>query len=107
MRTKLLAELSYTPDIFFPVVFFRQAMICLYQAVGKICGAIAKDPFKFINHRSHFCGCEAGMIKKLNKPMNGLFEVDIILPKGIVCINQKMVAHLVSFYTSATVDNPS
>jgi hypothetical protein len=31
------------------------------------------------------------MIKKLDKGMNSLLEVDIILPKGIVCINQELV----------------
>jgi hypothetical protein len=39
------------------------------------------------------------MIEKLDKGMNGLLEVDIILPKGIVCIDQEMVVHFfLSFY---------
>jgi len=37
------------------------------------------------------------MIKKLDKGMNSLLEVDIILPKGIVCINQEMVVHSFSW----------
>jgi len=33
--------------------------------------------------------------------MKSLFEEDIILPKGIVCINQEMVVHSFSFLSAA------
>src|ERR1700731_1115354 len=99
MRKKLLAELPNMPDILFPVVFFGQAAISFHQTAGKICRTIAHGPFKLIDHRSYLAVSESGMIEKLDKPMDGLLVVNIVLPKGIICIDQEMVAHLVSLQT--------
>src|SRR5258708_11227138 len=97
MGTNLLAELANLLDILILKVFFCQATIGFYQTPGKIRRTIAHDLFNLIKHRSHLSWGEARMIKKLDKSMNRLLEVDIILPKGIVCITQKMIVHCLSF----------
>src|SRR6266852_7551883 len=100
MRTNLLAELANLLDILILKVFFCQATIGFDQTPGKIRRTIAHEFFNLIKHRSHLSWGEARMIKKLDKGMNGLLEVDIILPKGIVCINQEMVVHSFSFLST-------
>src|SRR5438876_882159 len=97
MRTNLLAKLANMPDIFVMQVFFRQTAIGFHQTVGKIRRTVAHELFNLIKYRSHLSWSKARMIKKLDKGMNSLLEVDIILPKGIVCINQELVVHFLRF----------
>src|SRR5258708_34365912 len=97
MRTNLLAELANLLDILILKVFFCQAMIGFDQTPGKIRRTIAHELFNLIKHRSHLSWGEARMIEKPDKGMNSLLEVAIILPRGIVCINQEKVGHFVPF----------
>src|SRR5260221_5756855 len=98
MGTNLLAELANLLDILILKVFFCQATIGFDQTPGKIRRTIAHELFNLIKHRSHLSWGEARMIEKPDKGMNGLLEVDIILPKGIVCIDQEMVVHFFPFF---------
>src|SRR5260221_1189486 len=98
MGTNLLAELANLLDILILKVFFCQATIGFDQTPGKIRRTIAHELFNLIKHRSHLSWGEARMIEKPDKGVNGLLEVDIILPKGIVCIDQEMVVHFFPFF---------
>jgi pimeloyl-ACP methyl ester carboxylesterase len=37
------------------------------------------------------------VIEECNEGMNGLLKIDIVLPERIVCINQEVVFHILSF----------
>src|SRR6266516_5124273 len=93
MRVNLFSELANLLDILILRVFFCQPTIGFDQAPGEIDRAIAHQTLHVVQHRSYLLSGELGVIEEGNKGMNGLLEVDIILPKGIVCINHEMVVH--------------
>src|SRR3989442_11903168 len=77
-------------------VFFGKTMIGLDQAPGEIGRSIAHQTFHLIQNRPYLLSGESRVVEERNKGMNGLLEVDIVLPKGIICINQEMVTHFFS-----------
>src|SRR5438105_13726606 len=93
MRVNLFSELANLLDILILRVFFCQATIGFDQAPGDIDRAIAHQTLHVIQHCSYLLSGELGVLEEGNKGMNRSLEVDIILPKAIVCINHEMVMH--------------
>ena len=96
MHANGFSEPANLLDILIPQIFFRKTTIGFDQAPGKIGRSIAHETFDLVKHRSYLLARQAGVVKEGNKAMNGLLKIDIVLPKGIVCIDQQMVSHHLS-----------
>src|SRR5690349_2959317 len=93
VRANGFSELANLLDIFLPQLLFRQTAIGFDQAASKIGHTIAHETFDLIKHRSYLLARSLGVVQESNKTMNGLLKIDIVLPKGIVCIDKQMVSH--------------
>src|SRR6266700_3907793 len=98
MSANAFSELANLPDILIKQVFFRQSTIGLDQAPGEIDRSIAHDTFHVIQNHPYLFPRELRVIEERNKVMNGLLKIDIVLPKGIICIDQEVIAHLLYSY---------
>src|SRR6266567_2894830 len=98
MRANLFSELLNLLDILIPKILFRKTTIGFKQTPGKIGRSIAHETFDLIEHSAHLLWSEARMIEEGNKGMSSLLKVDIVLPKSIVCIDQEMITHILSFF---------
>ena len=93
LRANLFSELADVLDILILQVFFRETTIGFDQALREIGRSIAHQALYLIQHRPDLFPRESRVIKKRNKGVNGLLKIDIVLPKGIVCIDQQVVSH--------------
>src|SRR5713226_9789861 len=97
MRANVFAELANLLDILIPKVSFCKTTIGFDQAPGKIGRPVAHETFHIIQNRTHLLSRESGVIEKRNEGMNSLLKIDVVLPECIVCINQEMISHILSF----------
>src|SRR5713226_5560244 len=102
MRANLFAKQAHLLDILILKIFFCETTIGFDQASGKIGRSIAHDPFYIIQNSSYLLWSELGVIEERNKGVNSLLEVDVILPKCVICINQEVILHIESFPNNAT-----
>src|SRR5579859_5922376 len=100
MRANLFSKLAYLLDILVLKVLFRKTTIGFDQTPRKIRRSIAHKMFYLIEHSTNLFWSEMRVVEERDKRMNGLLKIDIILPKGIVCINQEMVVHLFFFLST-------
>src|SRR6266516_1620942 len=97
MRANLLSELANLLNILILEFSFCKTTVGFDQTPGKIDRSIAHETFYIIQHSAHLLWREPGVIEECNEGMNGLLKIDIVLPKCIVCINQEVVPHILSF----------
>src|SRR5271157_2546698 len=97
MRANLFSELANLLDILILKVPFCKTTIGFDQAPGKIGRSIAHQTLYIIQNSAHFPWCKPRVIEECNEGMNGLLKIDIVLPECIVCINQEVKSHILSF----------
>src|SRR5260370_41682940 len=97
MRANWFSELANLLDILISKVSFCKPTIGFDQAPGKIGRSIAHETFHIIQNSAHLLWSESRVIEKRNEGMNSLLKIDVVLPKRIVCINQEMISHILSF----------
>src|SRR5713226_4873191 len=97
MSANLFSESANLLDILILKVSFCKPTIGFDQAPGKIDRPIAHETFHIIQNGAHLLRSESRVIEKRNEGMNSLLKIDVVLPKRIVCINQEMISHILSF----------
>jgi hypothetical protein len=88
MMDNLFAKVRNSFQVFRPGLSLCETYVTLAQAPGKAGRTIALGQFNFVEHNPDFLRRERRMIKKVNELFNGPLEVNVVLPEGVISVDQ-------------------